>query len=672
VSKTGSLERLWSAANYAIVRKFPPGCSSPTLPCVLTCGLCGRENPVGFGFCGFCGAPLGSDGAEVRKLVTVVFSDVMGSTSLGEQLDQESLRSVVSRYFVVARTVLERHGGTVEKFIGDAVMAVFGVPETHEDDALRGIRAAAELREELASLNEELLSSFGTSIQIRTGVNSGEVVAGDASAGQAFVSGDAVNVAARLEQAAQPGEILIGADTLALTRDAVHVEPVVPLSLKGKAEPVPAFRLLDVSPQGPAYARRLDAPMVGRDEELTKLLKEFERATEGPTCELVTVRGDAGVGKSRLIRELSSRLAGRALVLEGHCLPYGEGITFWPVAEIVKRAAKIDEDDSPDEARARIRALLPEAGPEAGLIAERVANAIGLGEAEGSIQETFWAIRRLFETLADERSFVAVIDDVHWASPTLLDLIEYLVGFSHGHPMLLVCTARHDLREDHPDWGRDGVTIALQPLPRTDSTQLVSHLLEEAQLPDEVRTTVVDTAGGNPLFVEEMVRMLIDDGFLHRDGARWVSSTQPSRPSAPTTIQALIAARLDRLRDEERAVLQRGSVVGKVFYWGAVTELSPPQARGYVGGHLQTLTRRELIMPETSTLAGEDAFRFSHILVHDAAYTSTPKRTRAHLHERFASWLEQIAGSRLSEFEESVAYQYEQAYRYLEELGPAD
>jgi class 3 adenylate cyclase/tetratricopeptide (TPR) repeat protein len=639
---------------------------------MLTCGRCGREGPSGFEFCGFCGAPLGSDEAEVRKLVTVVFSDVTGSTALGEQLDPESLRSVVSRYFEVARAILERHGGTVEKFIGDAVMAVFGVPETHEDDALRGLRAAAELREGLVSLNAELSSSYGTRIQIRTGVNSGEVVAGNPSAGQAFVSGDAVNVAARLEQAAQPGEILIGADTLALTRDAVDVELVEPLSLKGKAEPVPAYRLLDVSRQGPALARRLDAPMVGRDGELATLLAAFERAEAERNCGLVTVRGDAGVGKSRLIRELSIRLVGRALVLEGHCLSYGEGITFWPLAEIVREAAAIDEHDSLSEARNKLLALVPDADPEAGLIAERVSNAIGLGEAEGSIQETFWAIRRLFETLGDQRPLVAVIDDIHWASPTLLDLIEYIAGFSQGHPLLIVCTARNELREDHPDWGRDGVTIALQPLPLDDSTRLVDHLLEEAQLPEDVRATVIESAGGNPLFLEEMVRMLIDDGVLHRHDGRWVASAQPSRTVAPTTIQALIAARLDRLREEERAILQRGSVVGKVFYWGAVTELSPPQARGQVGGHLQTLARRELILPETSTLAGQDAFRFSHILVHDAAYSSTPKRTRADLHERFASWLEHIAGSRLAEFEEIVGYHHEQAFRYLRELGPVD
>jgi class 3 adenylate cyclase/tetratricopeptide (TPR) repeat protein len=639
---------------------------------VLTCGRCGRGNPDGFGFCGFCGAPLAPAEAEVRKLVTIVFSDLTGSTSLGERLDPESIRGVVSRYFALARETLERHGGTVEKFIGDAVMAVFGIPETHEDDAVRAVRAAKDLHDALASLNVELSATYGAEIQVRTGVNSGEVIAGDPAAGQAFVSGDAVNVAARLEQAAAPGEILLGAETVALARDTARVEPVEPLELKGKAERVPAFRLLDVARRGPALARHLDAPMVGRDGELATLLETFERVVAERRCELVTVRGDAGVGKSRLIRELSSRVAGRALVLEGHCLPYGEGITFWPVAEIVKQAADVDEHAPPGAALDAIRALVPETDAERDLVTQRVANAIGIGTGGSSIQETFWAVRRLFETLARERPFVAVIDDIHWASPTLLDLLEYVAGFSVGHALMVVCTARHELRDERPDWGRDGVTISLQPLAPAESGHLIQHLLDETALPRPLRETLVETAGGNPLFLEEMVRMLIDQGSLRREDGRWVASIEPTETRAPKTIQALIAARLDRLDDDERAVLQRGSVIGKVFYWGAVADMSPEDARGRVGGHLQALARRELIAPEASALVGEDAYRFSHILVHDATYTSTPKRTRADLHERFAAWLERIAGERVSEFEEIVGYHLEQAHRYLAELGPVD
>ncbi len=612
---------------------------------MLACRECGRENPDGSRFCGSCGSPLAGEGGEVRKTVTVLFSDVTGSTSLGERLDSESLRRVMSRYFDVARTVLKRHGGTVEKFIGDAVMAVFGVPDVHEDDALRATRAALELRAAVAALGDELERSWGARLQIRTGVNTGDVVAGDPATGQSFVSGDPVNVAARLEQAAQPDEILLGAPTLALVRDAVRAEPVEPLSLKGKSEPVPAYRLLEVLPGAPAHARRLDSPMLGRDAELAAVVGAFERAERGPGCELVTVLGVAGVGKSRLIREVSSRLADRARIFEGRCLPYGDGITFWPLAEIVKQAAGIEDTDRPDQAVAKIDEVLTAREVEqASLITERVGAAIGLSDAHGAIQETFWAFRRLLETLASDRPLLAVIDDIHWAEPTLLDLLEYVAGFSRGHPLLILCTARPELREEHPEWGRTGTQIALHPLGSAESEELIQNLLGRTRLPAEVRARVVEAAEGNPLFVEEMLRMLIDDGFLRREDGRWVPVVDLSRVSTPGTIQALIAARLDRLEEDERELIQRASVVGRVFYWGAVTELSPQEVRGKVGGNLQTLVRKELILPEPSPFAGDDAFRFSHILVHDTAYGSTPKRTRADLHERTASWLERASG----------------------------
>jgi class 3 adenylate cyclase/tetratricopeptide (TPR) repeat protein len=640
---------------------------------VVACQRCGAENPDGFRFCGSCGASLAPEGSEIRKTVTVLFSDVTGSTSLGERLDSESLRSVMTRYFEVARTVLERHGGTLEKFIGDAVMAVFGVPEVHEDDALRAARAAVELRASLAELGDEVERRWGTRLQIRTGVNTGDVVAGYPASGQSFVSGDPVNVAARLEQAARPGEILLGPQTLALVRDAVRVEALEPLSLKGKAEPVPAFRLVEVLPGAHARTRRLDSPMLGRDAEMAAVVYACERAERGPGCELVTVLGVAGVGKSRLIREVSSRLADRARILEGRCLPYGEGITFWPLAEIVKEAAGIDDTDPPEEAVGKIGAMLAARDAEqVPFIAERVGAAIGLGQAQGVIQQTFWAFRRLLEILALDRPLVAVIDDIHWAEPTLLDLIEYVAGFSRGHPIMLLCTARPELREDHPEWGRAGTAVSLHPLGPTESEELIRNLLGDVRLPADVQTWVAQAAEGNPLFVEEMLRMLIDDGLLRRDDGHWVPTVDLSEVSTPRTIQALIAARLDRLDGDERAVIQRAAVVGKVFYWGAVTELSPEEARGKVGRNLQTLVRKELILPASSPFAGDDAFRFSHILVHDTAYGSTPKRIRADLHERFASWLERSAGARIGEFEEIVGYHLELANRYLAELGPVD
>jgi class 3 adenylate cyclase/tetratricopeptide (TPR) repeat protein len=608
---------------------------------------------------------------EVRKTVTVLFADVTGSTALGERLDPESLRGVMSRYFVEMTSAVENHGGTVEKFIGDAVMAVFGVPVTHEDDALRAVRAAAQMRETLDPLNAELERDWGARLQIRTGVNSGEVVAGDPSAGQSFVTGDTVNVAARLEQAAEPGEILIGEETHRLVRDAVVVEPVDPLELKGKAERVSAFRLLDVTPGAPAFARRLDSPIVGREEELARLRRVLGEATTQHACRVATVVGDAGLGKTRLVNEFVIQTGERARTLWARCLPYGEGITFWPVAEVVKAAAGIGELDSMEAARSKVRDLVVDAA-DADDVADRVAAAIGLGDGGGEIQETFWAVRRLFEILSRDVPLVVVFEDIHWAEPTFLDLLRYVAGFSIDHALLLLCTARPDIREVRPDWGSVQELIVLEPLSAPECERLIGNLLGRAGLAGDVRSRITDAAEGNPLFVEEMLRKLIDDGLLERTDGHWTSRGDLSKVSVPGTISALLSARLDQLQAEERAVIQRASVVGKVFWWGAVTELSPESDRPRVGSHLQTLLRKELVRPDRSGFAGEDAFRFSHILVRDAAYESMPKRSRAELHERFASWLERKAGDRIAEFEEILGYHLEHAYRYRAELGPVD
>jgi class 3 adenylate cyclase len=608
---------------------------------------------------------------EVRKTVTVLFADVAGSTALGEHLDPESLRGVLARYFDEMRSAVEGHGGTIEKFIGDAVMAVFGVPVAHEDDALRAVRAASEMRESVSSLNAELERDWGARIQVRTGVNTGEVVAGDPSAGQSFVTGDAVNLAARLEQAAEPGEILIGEETQRLVRDAVRVEPVEPLELKGKAKVVTAFRLLEVRAGAAHFARRLDSPLVGRTDELAALERTFDRSAVQRSCYVVTVVGDAGVGKSRLVNEFVMLTGDRARTLWGHCLPYGDGITFWPIAEVVKDAAGITGGDSPQAARAKVRALVAdvEDGPE---IADRIDAAIGLGDGEGDIKETFWAARRLLEKLAGDGTLVVVFEDVHWAEPAFLDLVEYLARFSINHPMFVLCTARPNLRENRPDWAQVAEVIELEPLSEGECERLIENLLGRAGLAGDIGSRIADAAEGNPLFVEEMLRMLIDEGSLVRDNGRWTARGDLDRISVPGTISALLSARLDQLEAEERAVIQWASVIGKVFWWGAVRDLAPEPDRTRVGSHLQTLMRKELVRPDRSGFAGEDAFRFSHILVRDAAYESLPKSARAELHERFASWLERKAGERIVEFEEIIGYHLEQAFRYHDELGPVN
>jgi class 3 adenylate cyclase/tetratricopeptide (TPR) repeat protein len=605
---------------------------------------------------------------QARKTVTILFCDVTGSTALGERLDPESLREVIQRYFAEMRTVIERHGGTVEKFIGDAVMAVFGVPQVHEDDALRAVRAAADMQAALGSLNEELEKGWGTRIQARIGVNTGEVLAADPQAGQSFVSGDAVNVAARLEQAAEPGEVLLGEPTYRLVRTAVIAEPLAPLTAKGKAEPLATYRLVVVEPGAEILPRRFDSPLVGRTREVRAILSAFEEAVSTSTCTLITVIGHPGVGKSRLTHEVVASVGDRARVLRGRCLPYGEGITFWPVAEALQEAARLDRAASPEEARAMIGATLPP--DEDPLVIERLAAIVGVGGAAGAIQESFWAIRRWLEHLASERPLLVVFDDIQWAEPTFLDLVQYLATFATGSPILLLCLARPELLEVRPDWAELGTVIRLEPLGLGESERMLANLLGEAGASGEAQGQIVAAAGGNPLFIEEMLRMLVDDGLLVRERETWVARGDLSHIGAPETVQAVIAARLDRLDPSERAVLQRASVAGEVFWWGAVGDLSDEGDAVQVGRGLQALVRKELIRPSSSTFAGEDAFRFGHLLIRDVAYESIPKKVRADLHARFAGWVERRAGERAVEYEEIVGYHAEQAHRYLAELGP--
>ena len=585
------------------------------------CTSCGRESEGGFAFCPQCGSRLGDTaaGREQRKVVTVLFCDVSGSTELGEQLDAEALRILLARYFARMKAIVERHGGTVEKFIGDAVMAVFGVPVLHEDDALRALRAALQMRSALPELG----------IEGRIGVTTGEVVTGTE---ERLVTGDAVNVAARLQQAAAPGEILVDEATRRLTREAVEVEAVEPLRLKGKAEPVAAYRLLSVH-GAEALVRGRRAPMVGRARELQLLTDAWEQVVAERTCRLFTVLGGAGVGKSRLVAEFLASLDG-GLVVRGRCLPYGEGITYWPVIEVVKE--------------------LPETSLDP-VAARTIQAVVGDESAVTSSEEIAWAFRKLLEAVASESPLVCVFDDLQWGEDTFLDLIDHVALLSSDAPVLLLCMARPDLLERRPGWAGGGVnasSVLLEPLAPDETEALIESL---TQLDEGLRERIREAAEGNPLFVEEMVAMVRESG----DGD----------VAVPPTIQALLAARLDQLDVEERNVLQRGAVEGRVFHRGAVQALAPEDSRAVA--QLPALVRKELVRPDRAQLAGEDAYRFRHLLIRDAAYGALAKAVRADLHERFATWLAEH-GAELVELDEILGYHLEQAAQYRAELGAPD
>jgi class 3 adenylate cyclase/tetratricopeptide (TPR) repeat protein len=587
----------------------------------------------------------------VRKTVTVLFCDVTESTRLGESLDPEAHRRLMSRYFEEMSAAIERHGGTVEKFIGDAVMAVFGVPTVHEDDALRAVRAAAEMRERLRKLNTELESAYGLTLQMRIGVNTGEVVAGDSAGGHNLVTGDAVVIAKRLEEAAPPGEILIGKATYPLVRDAIDAGPLQKFRAKGKRDDLPSRRVDEVRPGEAGIARRLDAPLVGRGDELRRLSDELARAERERSCRLLTVLGPAGIGKSRLAHELLSSVAGNATTLTGRCLPYGEGITFWPLVDVVRAGGGEDA----------VRRVLGE-DEEGRLAAERVLAGIGAGEGSASAEETFWGVRRYLEALALERPVVLCLEDLHWAEPTFLDLIDYLAGWVHDSPLVLLCLARPDLLERRPAWSapRENASIlALAPLTDAATAELLAGLVGAGKLDGGTRARIADAAEGNPLFLEQLAAMAAE-------------SEGGAELAVPPSIQAVISERLDRLPRDERAVIECAAVAGKQFLRSAVVDICPIAERPTVGPALRELVRKGLVRPDVSVTERDDGFRFGHVLIRDVAYEAMPKELRAELHERFPDWIEQNAGERATEFEEIAAYHLEQAHRYRTELGTAD
>jgi len=544
--------------------------------------------------------------SEGRKLVTVLFCDLVAYTQLAERLDPEALREVMSQFFDAAAKVVEQHGGTVEKFVGDEVMAVFGVPIVHEDDALRAVRAALAIRDCVTELDRET----DAHLEVRIGVNSGEVVTGDPASGHGFVSGDAVAIGKRLEQAAAPGEIILGEATHGLVAHAVEAARLEPRALKGTAGEVAAFRLESVDPEATPIPRRADTPFAGHLEELERLRGIYSEVTAGGIACLVTVVGEPGIGKSRLAREFISETPPETRVLVGRCPPYGEGTTFSPVRELFRQA---DADES---------------------------------ELDGSSFEVFAATRRVLEELASERPVVAAFDDIHWAEETMLDLLEHLAS-RLAAPVLLLCLSRPELSERRPQWLQSpAASVLLDALSESESDALIEAL----GVPVPVRARIAEMAEGNPLFMEQLAAMASEDG---------------SAVGIADSIRGVLHARLDRLGREERAVLERASVVGRSFSLTAVLELIPQQERELAQSRLFELARRGLVRPDiTDPKVG---FRFQHALIRDAVYEGMPKAVRADLHEAVADWLESAGNP-----DAVVGFHLEHAYLLRKELGRTD
>jgi class 3 adenylate cyclase/tetratricopeptide (TPR) repeat protein len=576
-----------------------------------------------------------------RKLATVLFVDLVGSTELVTQADPEVVRRRVTRYFDQVSQCIVSHGGAVEKFAGDAVMAAFGIPQAHEDDAERGVRAALAIREAVSDLG----------LEVRIGVEAGEVVVEESES--TFATGEPVNIAARLQQAASPGEILLGPTVHRLTQDRIICEEREPMALRGLGRELRAWQLIDAD-EDAGRTLHVSAPFVGREAELELLENTFARAVRDRRAHLVTIYGEPGVGKSRLAREFVAGLEGTT-VMVGRCLPYGEGITYWPLAEMVKAAAGISDDDPTAEAVEKLREAC---GDDA--VADLLGLASGVLDAvsdERSAQEIAWAAHEWATELADAQPLVLGFEDIHWAEEPLLDLVEHLAERVRDVPLLILCLARPELYDLRPDWGGGrlrATAIELNALGAGESEELVDALLEQ-ELSSVQRSALLEKTEGNPLFLEETVRMLTEEGFERVDGR------------IPDTVQALIAARIDNLPRRVKAVLQRSALIGRVFWSGAVEALSPEGED--VEAAIDELVGRELVTREPrSTISGEHAFRFKHVLIRDVAYSGLSKGARAELHRRFAEWLRDRGADELVEIR---AYHLDHAVQLLAELDGA-
>ena len=642
------------------------------------CSVCGEENPDRARFCSSCGTALVAEPAparrEERKFVSVLFCDLVGFTARSDNVDPEDVRATLRPYHASLRKDLERYGGTVEKFIGDAVMAVFGAPVAHEDDAERAVRAALRIIDSIEELNAQ---HPGFDLSVRIGVNTGEaVVAIDArpQEGEGMVTGDVVNTAARLEAAAPVGGIVVGEVTYRATKDLISYEPLDPVTAKGKAQPIQIWRALEArSRYGIDVEQGTRTPFVGRANEFALLTQTFARAVDEPSVQLVTITGEPGVGKTRLLWEFRAHVDDRPELIywrQGRSLPYGEGVTYWALGEMVKAQAGVLETDSPEEALAKLdTALAAVTRDEADRdwLRGRLAPLVGVEVREGQQDdrdEAFAAWLRFIESIAVRGPLVLVFEDLHWADGPLVEFVEHLVEWSSGVPLFVVCSARPELYERHPGWGggkRNSTTVALAPLSEADTARLLSALLEQAVLPAELQAELLERAGGNPLYAEEFVRMLLDRGLLERHGASLRLLPGAEGMPLPESVHALIGARLDTLPAARKSLVLDASVVGKVFWSGALEAMGGVDERTVREG-LHDLARKEFVRTvRTTSVQDQGEYSFWHALVRDVAYGQIPRAERAAKHLAVAGWIERTVGERVADQAEFLAYHYERA-----------